>query len=878
MAIGEQLAGKRFFVTGGTGFLGTALVERLIRTVPGSEVVVLVRPGRRATASQRATREILKNDCFDRLRDELGDRFDDEVGRRVVAVAGDVGRDGLGLDDDGRRLLAASDVVIHSAATVSFDAPLDQAVEINLLGPSRVAAAVAAARRDAGTNGTAGHPGPEHLIAVSTAYVAGTHQGEAREELLRAERFSLEVDWEAEVAHARRLRGDLEAASRHPDRLAGFAKKARSELGGAGEHLLATRAEKIREDWIKRQMVDAGTARAQALGWPDAYPFTKALGERALTSQYGLSPAANGDIGNAGVGRRGGSSAAASLAAGSPAAGSGGTGGAPEGVPITIVRPSIIESALAEPRPGWIRGFRMAEPIIISYARGLLKEFPGVPEGVLDVIPVDLVVAAIIAVAAAGPTPEGPSVYQVASGVRNPLRYGRLVELIQDWFGRHPLYDDRGQPISVPEWSFPGRGRVQRQLERATKTMDLVEKVATSLPVRGRQAALSAKVEERNALAKRALSYVELYGAYTETEARYRVDRLVALWETLDDADKATWCFDPAVVDWDHYAHEVHLPSIVAHARVRTSPGKSVVDKRPDRARRAILSPDRHLAVFDLEHTLMASNVVDTYAWLASRHLSKAKRAKFVAELLAEAPKLLALDRRDRGDFLRSFYRRYEDAPVDQLAEDGWELFHRQLLTRSFPAGLARVREHRRLGHRTLLITGALDFVIAPLRPLFDDIVCARLGQRDGRYDGRLEELPPIGEARALLLQDYAAAYTLSLEEAVAYADSASDLAMLEAVGFPVAVNPESRLSAIARRRGWHVEHWAKAAGGAERPLPLGPLDAVRPGGRSGAGYSATGGFATAWAAARRAARQAGGVAGSGLAGVVETTADRSDR
>ena len=66
---------------------------------------------------------------------------------------------------------------------------------------------------------------------------------------------------------------------------------------------------------------------------------------------------------------------------------------------MTIIRPSIIESALAEPRPGWIRGFRMAEPIIISYARGLLREFPGVPEGVTDVIPVDLVVAAIIAVA-----------------------------------------------------------------------------------------------------------------------------------------------------------------------------------------------------------------------------------------------------------------------------------------------------------------------------------------------------------------------------------------------------------------------------------------------------------------------------------------------
>ena len=100
-----------------------------------------------------------------------------------------------------------------------------------------------------------------------------------------------------------------------------------------------------------------GQARAQSLGWPDAYPYTKALGERALVAQFGDTCR-------------------------SPSSG-----------------PSIIESALAEPRPGWIRGFRMAEPIIISYARGLLREFPGVPEGVTDVIPVDLVVAAIIAVA-----------------------------------------------------------------------------------------------------------------------------------------------------------------------------------------------------------------------------------------------------------------------------------------------------------------------------------------------------------------------------------------------------------------------------------------------------------------------------------------------
>jgi alcohol-forming fatty acyl-CoA reductase len=775
MPIERDLRGKRFFVTGATGFLGTALVERIVRCAPDAEITVLIRPGRRADAAARLAREVIKNDCFDRLRSELGEGFSDEIARRVSAVPGDVGRDGLGLDEEGRAALAAADVVIHCAATVSFDAPLTQAVEINMLGPSRVAAAMA----DTGS--------AAHLIAVSTAYVASTHQGEAKEELLTENRFTLDVPWRDEVTSARRLRDDLQAESRKPDRLTGFTKRARGEIGAAGDHLIAARAEKLREEWVNEELVKAGTARALSLGWPDAYPFTKALGERALVEQF-------------------------------------------EGtIPITVVRPSIIESALAEPRPGWIRGFRMAEPIIISYARGLLREFPGVPEGIVDVIPVDMVVAAILAVAAHGPQPGRPRVFQVASGVRNPLRYGRLVELGEDFFGRNPLYDERGQPISIPEWSFPGRGRVQRQLKRADTVMTVAERLLTALPIRGRQAQLAARIEDRHAMAKRALGYVTLYGAYTETDARYRVDNLLALWDTCDEDDRERFGFDPGVIDWDHYVYNIHFPSVLEHARVRTKPGKSVVDKRPERQRRAILSPERHIAVFDLEHTLMASNVVDTYAWLASRHMAPARRARFVAELVRQGPSLLALDRRDRGDFLRSFYLRFEDAPLERLRQDSWELFNRQLLTRSFPEGFARVRAHRALGHRTLLITGALDFIIEPIRPLFDDIVCAVMEERDGRLTGHLTTLPPIGEARALLLAEYADEHELSLDESVAYADSASDLAMLEAVGFPVAVNPEARLAAIARRRGWHVEHWAKAEGGAHPPLPLGPFDVRAP-------------------------------------------------
>jgi phosphoserine phosphatase len=116
-----------------------------------------------------------------------------------------------------------------------------------------------------------------------------------------------------------------------------------------------------------------------------------------------------------------------------------------------------------------------------------------------------------------------------------------------------------------------------------------------------------------------------------------------------------------------------------------------------------------------------------------------------------------------------------------------------------------------------------LDFVIDPLRPLFDDIVCAELGVRaNGTYNGELTNVPPTGETRAQALMDFAVTNDLDLRESVAYADSTSDLPMLEAVGFPVAVNPETRLAALARKRGWLVEQWTKSPGAPRVLVPIG--------------------------------------------------------
>jgi|TARA_B100000959_G_scaffold268489_1_gene313243 phosphoserine phosphatase/nucleoside-diphosphate-sugar epimerase len=770
--IAESLAGRRIAITGSTGFLGTALVERLLHSVPSCTLVLIVRPGRRG-AQRRVDRDILRNDAFDRLRTSLGDdAFEEMAATRITAITGDVSEEGLGLDEDGRAVLATCDIVIHSAAIVSFDSPLDQAVEVNLLGPVRITETLAELETT------------PHLVAVSTCYVAGSRRGAAPEEPVNESPFFVDVNWRLEVESARRIRHETEGTSRSPESLAGFRKEAHDELGAAGIPALAAKTEQLRSRWVDDRMAGAGRSRAASLGFPDAYAYTKALGEMALTESAG-------------------------------------------DVPVSIVRPSIIESALAEPSPGWIRGFRMAEPVIISYARGLLKEFPGIPEGTIDVIPVDFVVAAICAVAARGPI-EGADIVQVASGSVNPLHYGRLVDLVRAWFTDNPIYDEHGQPISVPEWSFPGRGRVKRQLERAGTTLDLSRKVLDKLPIRGRQAEIAVKLEEQRDLVERAMGYVDLYGAYAECEAVYLLDRLIALWDTLDAGDHETFCFDPRTMDWNHYVPEIHLPSVVKAGRVPMKPPVRGVQDRATRLRNRVLSPERHIAAFDLENTLIASNVVASFAWLGSRHLSRGDRIRFVLKTLAEGPTLLALDRRDRSDFLRFFYRRYEGAPKTRISEDSAEHFSDLILSRSFPAGIRRVREHRALGHRTVLITGALDFVVEPLRPLFDDIISSELGTSqlsDGTdaYDGRMKAAPPTGEARYQALVDYADLHDLDLRESVAYADSASDLPMLEAVGFPVAVNPETRLANIAKKRGWLVEDFAKSPGMSRRLLPLAP-------------------------------------------------------
>src|ERR671939_1435663 len=148
--------------------------------------------------------------------------------------------------------------------------------------------------------------------------------------------------------------------------------------------------------------------------------------------------------------------------------------------PLIILRPAIIESSHEEPYPGWIQGSRMADPIIMAFAKGLIREFPGDPESLVDIVPVDHVVNATLATAIR--RPEEPEVFQVASGDRNPLRYRGLYGYVREYFLEHPLRDSGGRPVPVAEWNFPGRRAVEGRLKAELTGLGIAGKIISRLP------------------------------------------------------------------------------------------------------------------------------------------------------------------------------------------------------------------------------------------------------------------------------------------------------------------------------------------------------------------------------------------------------------
>jgi len=134
------------------------------------------------------------------------------------------------------------------------------------------------------------------------------------------------------------------------------------------------------------------------------------------------------------------------------------------------------------------------------------------------------------------------------------------------------------------------------------------------------------------------------------------------------------------------------------------------------------------------------------------------------------------------------------------------------ILPRIYPQMMRVVRDHQDSGRPCYIVTAAS----APMSDLLAHVLAMEgaIGTRyeavNGRYTGRLEGPFAYGEGKAHALRQFAECNAIDLAGSWAYSDSASDLPMLEAVGRPVAVNPDAELAEVAGREGWEVMRFEK--------------------------------------------------------------------
>lgn len=523
--VADSLAGRSILITGATGFLGQPLLEKILWVCPEVErVYVLIRPkrmlgGRINTAQDRLERELFQSSVFDRLRSRYGDQLEALLLEKIYAVAGDISQDGLGINPEERAALEDQvEVVISSAAVVSFDAALDQALELNALGAKRV------------TEFARGCKGAV-LIHVSTAYVSGATNGRVPEtiyhsasEISNGDPFPKRQfrDIQRDIEHMQALIQQVRADARSPELDREFKivllKRFRRSRGGFNARR-REKIESIRRKWTQNRLAEEGMRWARQRGWNDTYTYTKALGEQMVTRYRGDMPTA-------------------------------------------IIRPSVIESSIVEPSPGWLDGLRMADPLIAAIGKGRLKSLPLNPDVGIDLVPVDMVVNALLGSLPAVKSQGGLHVYQVATGAVNPITLGELYELVYRYFLSNPMLDREGQPIAVKRLRFqnPSTFRLQHRLKSVP--LDTAEKTLDRLAIFDSTHRFKRKLSAMRAARQRLYYYGEIYEPYLNLNCSFDVTNAQKLLDGLSGEDQRLFNFDVTSLNWRHYIQHVHIPGV----------------------------------------------------------------------------------------------------------------------------------------------------------------------------------------------------------------------------------------------------------------------------------------------------------------------------
>ena len=525
--IREFYQDRTVLLTGGTGFYGQGLTAKILRYLPGVRRLYLVlRPGRgpggAALPVEERLDELFKLVVFDRFRREEPAAFA-AVRQKVRALACDMRQPGLGLDDASRdELLAEVDLIIGNAASVTFDEPLDSAIQFNTLAPQELLRLAREGRKK------------PVLVHVSTAYVNGRLTGTIPEQTLPINRtiqhlidgntppqpFVPEEEIAQAQARCRAIRAQAQSAEQQQAFRHEIVEQSHSRK------LSDSRLQKLVDDrcrrWIERELVEEGMRRARQHGWNDVYTFTKAMGEQLLVKHR-------------------------------------------DQVPLAIVRPSVTEGALEDPHPGWIHGLKVTDPLIVAYGRGIVPDFPAAGGAPMDLVPVDIVVNTVLA-AATQATASKVEVFHAATSEENPLPNTRMFKYVKGYFEEHPLLNKDGSRPELVDWTFPTVARFQRAFNwKYLYPLEIKQKLYEYLPERWAPAQKKRRLAALKTRLKRVQYFTDLFSPYTTLDCRYETKRMLALYESLSPEEQRIFNMDVRRIDWYQYYQRTHLPGLRRH-------------------------------------------------------------------------------------------------------------------------------------------------------------------------------------------------------------------------------------------------------------------------------------------------------------------------
>ena len=512
-SVRRTLAGKHVLLIGGTGFIGKVWLANLLTDLPEiGRVSLLIRGHRTATAVERFERILEESPVFERLAERHGDQFADFLRQRVEVIDGDATKPCLGMEAEVRERLARSlDVIVNSAGLTDFNPDLRDALATNVRSVGYLLEFL----------GGCHHAG---LLHLSTCYAVGQRDGRILEELPShytpqdTPDFNAKKEWDAleELTCQIEARSESAEVTETLRQQALARRQAAKNLHGAA---LENQIRKNRVRWLRQAMIEAGTRRANQLGWPNTYTFTKSLSESLIRDYLNGDPRAA----------------------------------------IAVVRPSIVESSIEKPFRGWNEGVNTSASL--SYLLGtFFRQLPTNASKCLDLIPVDIACQGMTLIAAALVDRRHERMYHLATSVANPCDMRRSIELTG--LGHRKFYRSQNgfqHRLRLRFDAIPV-SKARYETLSAPAQMILVQAINRTVePIPFVRAPLARQERELEKVVK----LVHLFEPFIlHNDHVFEAANIERLNASVVPEESATFGYDTRSIDWWDYWINVHIPAL----------------------------------------------------------------------------------------------------------------------------------------------------------------------------------------------------------------------------------------------------------------------------------------------------------------------------